>query len=369
MLRVDADEAERNSRLTGTTAKALRDAGLFRLGVPKSHGGYEAAPLTFLDVSAEVAQACPSSAWVLMVSYVAQQMAASFGDQAREELWGDGPDTPMCGVFARVGVEATPADDGLTVSGRWAWASGCHHADWAIIGVPSVDGATPEPAVALVPVSDLSIVETWDMTGLRGTGSHTLVADRLFVPRHRIRTFAKLVDGNADATSPLYRIPPGSMTVTSAGPMLGATRAIFRQVLELIESGKPLAMSVYRRAGDSPSIQAALADAATLIDTADLHLSRSASWLMSAAAGEGLGLPERARLRMDTGYAVSKLRESAQLLFTVAGAGSLGRASVIARNWRDLETGARHPTLAPGLAREMYGRVLAGDRQPVSAML
>ncbi|XVU28878.1 acyl-CoA dehydrogenase family protein [Actinoplanes sp. CA-054009] len=359
VLRAEADSSERLARLSPAAGEALREAGLFRLGVPRAHGGLEASPRTFLEVNAAVAQACPSSAWVLMVSYVAQQMAASFGEQARAELWGDGPDVPVCGVFARFGVTATPAPGGLTVTGRWAWASGSHQADWAIVGVP-------DASVALVPLKDMSIDETWDMAGLRGTGSHTMVADNLFVPEHRIRGFADLADGNTDLTAPLYRIPPGAMTVVQASPLLGAAREIQRLVLELVGSGKPLAMSLHKRAADSPSIQAALADAAMLIDTAELHLIRSADYLATATE---FGLHERARLRMDTGYAVTRLREAVQLLLTAAGASSLARTNVLQRYWRDLETGARHPLLNPGLAREIYGRVLAGDERPVSPML
>ncbi|MGV9937171.1 acyl-CoA dehydrogenase family protein [Streptomyces olivaceoviridis] len=101
VLRRSADAAERDSRLTPEAERALREAGLFRLGVPKRWGGAELAPADSMEVTAEVALACPSSAWVVMVSYVAQQIAASFGEQGRQDLWGDGPDVPMCGVFGR----------------------------------------------------------------------------------------------------------------------------------------------------------------------------------------------------------------------------------------------------------------------------
>jgi 3-hydroxy-9,10-secoandrosta-1,3,5(10)-triene-9,17-dione monooxygenase len=371
VLRQHADEAERASRLTLQAVLALREAGLFRLGVPKRFGGHEAFPATCLDVTAEVALACPSSAWIVMVSYAAQQMAASFGEQACQDLWGDGADVPMCGVFSSSAASAAPVDGGLLVSGSWAWASGCDHAEWAVLGTPLIgpDGQAGAPGVALVPTADLTIEETWDMAGMRGTGSHTLVANKAFVPHHRLRSLPSLLEGNAQAGGP-YRIAPGALTLTSVGPLLGIARAVFQQAMEAVEKGKPLKMSLHKTMADSPSVQAALADAATLIDSAHLHLTRSAEFIgAAAAAGVTPDLVERARVRMDVGHASTCLLEAVQLLLTVSGAGSFATAKATQRYWRDLETAARHPTLNPGLAREMYGRALVGNREPVTPML
>ncbi|MFG2356894.1 acyl-CoA dehydrogenase family protein [Streptomyces sp. NPDC048521] len=372
VLRRAADAAERDSRLTPEAGRALREAGLFRLGVPKRRGGEELAPADSLEVSAEVALACPSSAWVVMVSYVAQQIAASFGEQACQDLWGDGPDVPMCGVFGSVGVTSAPVEGGLLVTGSWAWASGSHQADWALLGVPMPEepGAGSARGLALVPVSDLAIEKTWDMAGMRGTGSDTLIAEEVFVPYHRLRRFDDVVQGRGLPEEPLYRIPPGSMTVVSMGPLLGIARAVLQLTLETVGSGKPMAMSLHARLADSPSVQAALAEAATLIDSAHLHLRRSAEFIGTAAAtGVTPTLVERARVRMDAGHASTCLRQAVQALLTVSGAGSFSLTKTIQRHWRDLETATRHPTLNTGLAREMYGRALAGDERPVSPMV
>nr|BFD88033.1 acyl-CoA dehydrogenase family protein [Streptomyces sp. Xyl84] len=370
VLRAEADAAERDSRLTPRAAQALRDAGLFRLGVPRSLGGLELPLAAALEVTAEVALACPSSAWVTMVTYVAQQIAVSFGDRARADLWGTGPDVAMCGVFGGADTSAEPVEGGLLVSGRWGWASGCHHADWALLGVPLPrPGAEPERGLALVRIADLAVERTWDMAGMRGTGSDTLVADSVFVPRHRLRPFAAVITGPGNAAAPLYRIPPGSMTVASMGPLLGAARAVFRMTMEAVDGGKPMAMSLHPRLADSPSVQAALADAATLIDSAALHLTRAAEAVDAAAVAGTSVLLDRARVRMDAGHASRCLREAVQSLLTVNGAGSFARGRLIQRYWHDLETAARHPTLNPGLAREMYGRALVGDTRPVSPMV
>ncbi|MFI6637563.1 hypothetical protein ACIBI7_52520 [Nonomuraea fuscirosea] len=372
VLRRGADDADREGRLTPETTRALRNAALFRLGVPQGLGGLEAPVRPGLEAIAEIALACPSSAWVVMTSYMAQQISASFGEEARADLWGDGPDVPMCGVFSSVGVHAEPVEAGLVVSGRWSWASGCHYAEWAVLGVPlfKPDDGGSYRGLALVRVRDLTIEATWDMAGMRGTGSDTLVADKVFIPYHRLRSFSDVAVGTSFAKEPLYRVPPGSMTLTSMGPLLGAARAILRLTMEAVEDGKPMAMSLHRRLADSPSGQIALADAATLIDSAYLLLVRSAESVDAAASTDVTpGLLGRARIRMDAGHASTCLLEAVRLLLTVSGASSFSRAKATQRYWRDLETAARHPTLNPGLAREMYGRALVGDQQPVSPMV
>ncbi|MET7694412.1 acyl-CoA dehydrogenase family protein [Streptomyces sp. NPDC005483] len=367
-----ADDAERDSRLAPEATQALRDAGMFRLAVPGDLGGHELPLAAAVDVLAELGEACPSSGWVAMVSYVAQQIAASFGAKAGLDLWGDGPDIPMCGVFGSVGVTAEPVDGGLLVSGRWGWASGCRQAEWGVLGVPLPlpEGDGPQPGVALVRTNELAVEATWDMAGMRGTGSDTFVADGIFVPQHRLRSFSDVVAPAERDAAPLYRILPGSMTLASMAPLLGAARAVFRLTLEAVEGGKPMAMSLHRRLADSPSVQAALADAATLIDSAHLHLLRSAEAVDAAAAASATPtLRERARVRMDVGHASTCLRQAVQLLLTVRGASSFAHTSPVQRYWRDLETATRHPTLNPGLAREMYGRALVGDERPVSPMV
>jgi alkylation response protein AidB-like acyl-CoA dehydrogenase len=260
----------------------------------------------------------------------------------------------------------------VLVSGSWSWASGSHHAEWALLGVPlpSEPGGAPERGLALVPVSSLTIEKSWDMAGMRGTGSDTLVADEVLVPYHRLRRFRDVAQGKGLPDEPLYRIPPGSMTLVSMGPLLGIARAVLQLTLEAVEGGKPMAMSLHARLADSPSVQAALAEAATLIDSAELHLTRSAEFIGAAAAsGTTPTLLERARVRMEAGHASACLRQAVQALLTVSGAGSFSLAKTIQHHWRDLETASRHPTLNPGLAREMYGRALVGDERPVSPMV
>ncbi|MCE7001257.1 acyl-CoA dehydrogenase family protein [Kibdelosporangium philippinense] len=368
VLRANAAEAERANRLSDESAKALHDAGLFRLGVPKAYGGLEADLTSCLEVVVELARACPSSSWIIDVSYGAQHLAARFPDRTRQELWTDNPDQAFCGSFNGMAMSTARVDGGQVVSGRWSWVSGCYQANWAVLAVPLVDeqNETVGEAMALVPTRELSIEDTWDMAGLRGTGSHTLVAAEVFVPDHRIRDVADLMQPPAEVRESLYHVSLGSLALTFAGTMLGAAEEIFDATMRVVERGKPMADSVYEHLADSPDLRANLANARTLIDSARLHLFRAADSVDNDAP---LDPKTRARVRMDTGYASKLLRQAADLLLSVGGASSLATSNPVQRYWRDLNTAARHPTISAELSTDIYGRALVGISEPASYLV
>jgi 3-hydroxy-9,10-secoandrosta-1,3,5(10)-triene-9,17-dione monooxygenase len=384
VLREFDRQADEESRLPAVSVAALMNAGIFRLGTPRNRGGLEASVRSCLEATTILAHGSPSASWVAAVSYGAQHLAASFGERVRSELWGDTPDVPMCGSFHEVGgVTASKAPGGQVVSGRWPSASGAYSATWALVTVPIVD-ETDEVigrGLALVPLSDLTIEDSWDLAGMRGSGSHTVVANRCFVPDYRIRPFAQVIAGVPDSQEPLYRVPLGGIGLTLAGSLLGATEEIFDLTMRVVASGKPMSSSSYKSLADSPGVRGGLADAATLIDTARLHLFRSADYLDAAAdaaaadltgrsAAADLADPvARARVRMDMGHAASCLRQAASLLLDVGGASSLRRGGEVERLRRDLETGSRHPMLSMFLGRDIYGRALVGDTERISALV
>jgi 3-hydroxy-9,10-secoandrosta-1,3,5(10)-triene-9,17-dione monooxygenase len=380
VLRQFDQQADADSRLPAASEAALLNAGMFRLAVPASLGGHEASVRACLEVTAMLARGCPAASWITAISYGAQQLAASFGEKVRSDLWGDSPDVPLCGSFNAVGATVTRVEGGQVASGKWPWSSGAYQARWALLAMPTVDEAdqVTGQGLAIIPLADLTIENTWDMAGMRGTGSNTLVAEQCFVPDYRIRPFAQILVGAQAPTEPLYRVPAGAITITLMGPLLGAAEEIFDLTMEVVASGKPMASSFYRSLADSPGIQGSLADAATLIDSARLHLFRSADYIDKAAADGAVaadGSPDlsdgvaRARVRMDIGYAAKCLREAASLLLSIGGASAFKRGNAMQRLWRDLETGSRQPTLSTDLSREMYGRALVGAPTQVSPLV
>jgi 3-hydroxy-9,10-secoandrosta-1,3,5(10)-triene-9,17-dione monooxygenase len=191
LLQEDATRADQQRCLTDRAVAALEDAGLFRLFTPQAQGGYEASIGTLLDVCTELARGCSSTAWVASVLNVGNYMAALFPREAQHDVWGDNPDakTALVIVASRAAVERV--EGGVIVTGQWPYASGARHCDWLAALIPrGVDSDDPAVHIVLMRADELRIEDTWHVTGMRGTGSVTVVADRVFIPRHRVMPYA-----------------------------------------------------------------------------------------------------------------------------------------------------------------------------------
>lgn len=375
LLRDNAARTEADRRVTEENIQALADAGLFRLAVPRRFGGHETDFRTFLNVTAELARGCGSTAWVTTLVNVCNWMVGLYPEQAQQEVWGENPDARVCGVLAP-GATSRAVEGGLVVTGRWGFASGSLHSQWATLGVPVVDasGQQTDQGSALIPMHELTIEDTWYVAGMRGTGSNTLVADEVFVPAHRILSVTQAVQGaypTEHKDEALYRsalVPV--LALVLAGPQVGLAQAGMDVVKASLAKGKGISYTFYERASDAPSTQIQLADAAQLIDTARLHLMRAADdidcW---AARGEYMPFETRARVRMDTGYVARRSREALDLLLSIQGAGSFAEVSPLQRIWRDQETGSRHAVINPAIAGELYGRALLGVEEQVTPLI
>jgi alkylation response protein AidB-like acyl-CoA dehydrogenase len=365
ILTANVDETEANRRVAQANIDALTEAGAFKVTVPRRFGGYEMTIREKLEVSAAVAEACGSTGWVVALTNVCNWMASVLPDQAQQDIFGSNPDAKVAGVL-NPSADIRKVEGGYEVSGEWPWASGSWHADWALVGivVPDEAGQPVDQALAFIPMHELSIKETWFVAGMKGTGSNTIVADKVFVPEHRLHSVPQALQ-NEYATEhtdeALYRssfIPV--LTLILAGPQLGLGRAALRFVLDKAPK-RGIAYTKFERQIDSTAFQLQVANAATLIDTAHLHAFRAAADIDdAAAAGEKLGYVARARVRADTAYAITKIREAIDGLLSAHGASSFAEVSPLQRIWRDANTAGRHAVVDPLVNQEVYGKALLG---------
>ncbi|GAA3310832.1 acyl-CoA dehydrogenase family protein [Streptomyces cinereospinus] len=375
MLRDNAARTESDRRVAEQNINALAEAGLFRLTVPRRLGGHETTLRTFLEVGAELGRGCGSTAWAATLINVCGWLTALYPEQAQKEVWGADPQARVCGVIAPSSTSRAAAG-GQVVTGRWGFASGCLHSQWALLGMPVVDdsGEQVDQGLALIPMEDLTVEDTWHVAGMRGTGSNTLVADEVFVPSHRIMSVTRAIEGEYPTEykeEALYRsafVPV--LALVLAGPQLGLARGALETVTASLAKGKGISYTFYDRASESPSTQMQVAEAAQLIDTAYLHLMRAADDI-DAWAGAGRYMPvlNRARARMDTGYVARRCREAIDMLLSVQGAGSFAEVSPLQRIWRDQETGSRHAVINPAISTELYGRALLGIEEQVTPLV
>jgi alkylation response protein AidB-like acyl-CoA dehydrogenase len=193
---------------------------------------------------------------------------------------------------------------------------------------------------------------------------------RAFVPDYRTISVPVAMTGgygNRHPDEPATRVSvPSMLGISIAGPVIGMARAALDSTLATIARGKPVVNTVYENAANSPSVQNAVADAASLIDTATLHARRAATDIEDAAVrGVRLDIAARARIRMDSGSVMRRAREAVHLLLDVGGASTFAGSNPVQRMWRDIETASRHALVSPNLNREIYGRALLGVEETI----
>jgi 3-hydroxy-9,10-secoandrosta-1,3,5(10)-triene-9,17-dione monooxygenase len=374
LLRVKAAEAERERRIPDEVLAAIDVAQLFRLRTPKRFGGFEGDPRTYMDVVTELGRGCGSTSWVAFISIATVWIAALFPDEAQRGVFAGNPDVRFMGALGMT-ARARATDGGYVIDGRWAYASNCLHAHWAVLAAPLPNGGAITPSIMLVPMRDLAIEDTWHVVGMRGTGSHTVIAKEMFVPAHRalpIEVLAGSLSPRSNKEEFVYResFAPTAI-IAVAAPVLGLAQAALDLTLERVnKSNKPIAYSVYDDVRKAPSMQLELAEAATLIETAVQLVRRWCDDIADAArAGEELPFVRRAQMRMDLGYAMRRCREAVGLLLDVQGASAFAESNPIQRVWRDLEMASRHGLLAPEIPHEIYGRALVGNFEPLSPLV
>lgn len=374
VLERNAAKGEEDRRIADESIDALVEAGLFKITVPRRFGGYEVDIRTKLEVSAAVAEGDGATGWVLALINVCHWLVGLYRDQAQQDIFGADPDARVCGVLAP-SVETRREDGGLVVSGRWPWASGSLHATWGLVGVLDRDaaGAITEHALALIPMTDLAVEDTWFVAGMKGTGSNTLVADEVLVPDHRLLSVPKAIENEyptEHADEPLYRssfIPV--LALILVGPQLGLARAA-RDLVIAKAPRRAISYTSFERQTDSVAFQVEVARAAMMVDTAHLHAFRAAGEIDAAARrGEKLDYVTRARVRADTGYTAETVRAAIDRLVSAHGASSFADSSPMQRIWRDANTAGRHAVVSPTVSLEVYGKALLGVDNDVTDLV
>ncbi|MGW2297945.1 acyl-CoA dehydrogenase family protein [Streptomyces violaceorubidus] len=354
VLRAHAEEADRTGEMPETVVSALREAGFLSLQVPSALGGPGADFRTAFDVFTELGRGCGSSAWLAMVLSGGAYMASLLGERARTELWGTDRRAVVASRLPAAGT-AKAVDGGLVVSGRWSPTSGVRHCDWVMVAVAT--GADADLALAVVPSASGRVDATWDVTGLRATGSDTVVFEEVFVPDHRVLSLTRMVTGGYAQDHPdeplcAAAVVP-ALTVTLVAPLLGMGLAALDHTRE------QLSASAHR--SGSASVQHAVADAAALIDSARLLLLRALGDVESDIARRTQPAElVRSRIHMDAAVAARNLRQAVRHLLTALGSAAFSSACPVQRVWRDMEVALSHTNIVPAPNREAYGRALLG---------
>ncbi|MFK4119885.1 acyl-CoA dehydrogenase family protein [Streptomyces longwoodensis] len=372
LLAEQAARTDEERRLTASTVSALRESGLFALGTPRADGGHGARVRAAVEVCEALAHGCAASSWIVGIAYGGNLFASQLASAERAQIWAHAPGAFVCGTANASGT-VRRTGSGWVLSGRWPYLSGIHHASWALLGFDwTDDSGAPQRGMALVPASALSVEDVWRTAGMRGTGSNTAVVEEISVPDSRVVSLSAMAEGeyrrrHPDEPRVIFHL---SINLPLVATAVGIAAATLHRVVGAVRGGKRVVSPLHALVAEAPSHQVNVADAATLIDSARLHLLRAADEVdAAAAAGRMPPLTDRARLRMDAAHAMQCARRAVGLLLDTAGAGSFVNGSVLERAWRDIETASRHEALSIHTSREFYGRALFGAPLPPSPAL
>ena len=340
-------ETEEARRLAPSVVAGLIDTGLCRLAVPASLGGYEAEPVVALQVYEELAAAEASVAWIAWNNALPCLLSHFLSDAVRTELFSDARR-----IFAnstRPSGKAVAISDGFRVSGRWSLVSGCELADWLLLMCVVTEGneskvlssGVPELRMAYVPKGSYSILDTWHVGGLRGTGSHDVVVDGVFVPRERTHSFAD----PSHLDRPLYRMPfAAMMSAGCAAICLGIAQTAIDALLELGSTKVQVDPGPGLR--DRPEVQAKTATAAAAVDAARLFLHHVIGdvWTICSRKTPVTEM-ERARLWEAALHAAKAAKGTVTSMYEAAGASALYVDCPLERAHRDIHAVTQHVVL------------------------
>src|SRR5258706_8910539 len=187
------EEIEREQRLPKALVERLHAAGFYSLVIPRELGGLQVDPLTYLRVVELLAEGAGSVGWNVANNSIGQLVTLGLPDEGVQEIYGHG-DTVIAGTAVMGGGRAGPVDGGYRVTGRWPFGTGCQESSWMLGSFQIFDGDQPRLSPDGTSVywrgifarSEARIVEgSWDVTGMRATGSFDWTVDDVFLPERR----------------------------------------------------------------------------------------------------------------------------------------------------------------------------------------
>jgi len=367
LLRERAARTEELRRLPPETERDLHDAGLFRILQPKRVGGSELDYVALVDVAEILGHADASVAWNLANLASHHWMLAMFDKRAQDAVWDRDANALIASSFIFPAGRARKVEGGYRLHGSWPFSSGVASCEWNMLAsvVSSDDEADGiEYRLFLVHKSDYRILDTWNASGLQGTGSNDVEVREAFVAEPLTVAMNDIAGGPAPGSAvnpnPLYTLPVVSLfPYVLSGVALGNAQACLDDYIELAQHRA--STSNRARLGDLQSTQIKIAEASAKIDAARLIMRSNCIEAMEDARRRHIpDMASKTRLRRDGAYSVNLCTEAVSLLFSASGARGLFTTSVLQRQFRDAHAINSHIAFNFDAAGTNYGRVALG---------
>ncbi|WP_271898441.1 acyl-CoA dehydrogenase [Candidatus Phyllobacterium onerii] len=367
-LRSQIAETDTLARLPDATVATLEERHLFDMLVPRIYCGRQIPLTTYMDVIVELGKGDGSVAWNVALLAIGTWMATTFyPKEVVDEVFAAGGNFRTAAVLNPRSAKVRSADGGVVIEeGLWAFNSGVEHAGWDVLGIPFHDdaGNVVDRGAALIPASQVKLVDDWDTIGLRGSGSTTVRVADVFVPTERIALLSKARRENYASAyltgEPLYRFPFVPFFAINLGlPGLGMAKAALDLFLEK-SRGRGIAFTKYPKQDQAAVTHLLIGEVSSKIDAAELILKRSLEELETTALLGKMTMERRTRIWRDAGFASQLVWQAVDLLASASG-GSFARTSdPMNRIWRDARVATLHGALNTDTTDELFGRVATG---------
>jgi 3-hydroxy-9,10-secoandrosta-1,3,5(10)-triene-9,17-dione monooxygenase len=363
-LRERAQKCEEARGLLPENEKLLHETGLFRFHQPRSFGGMELPFVAVVDIVAELARGCPSTAWNVGNLGCHHWILGYYEPETQHELWDANPDVLIASSIALAAGRGKRTEGGFIVSGKWPFSSGVDNSDWNMLAVTIYEGDTAvDWRLCLVPKSDYRVIDTWYAMGMVGTGSKDIEVKEVFVPERRALALARCRGGLEHPgaklnAGPLFRVP----IVASAGHPLSATalgtaEGAYEHVLNAFKTR--IGTYTGAKVADFQAVQVKLARARCLIDSAR-HLMRESARLFQE--NDSLDVETKLRLRAQNAFAVSQSREAVETLWSFYGANAIYTRDPLQRYLRDVQAASQHFSFNFDIAGAAFGTAALGGK-------
>src|SRR5262249_3837440 len=329
-LRERAQSAEDARVLIRENEQLLHETGLFRFHQPKAFGGMELEFVALVDIVAEFARGCPSTAWNVGNLACHHWILGYYEPETQREVWDANPDALIASSIALAAGRGRKADGGFIVNGRWPFSSGVDNSEWNMLAVTVYgdDGKAPiDWRLCLVPKSDYEIIDTWYAMGMVATGSKDISVNERFVPERRALALQRCRGGRehpgGGLAGPLYRIPIAAAASHPLAPAaIGAAEGALGRFLEALQRRTGTCTGAI--VADVQAVQIKVGRARCLIDAARHLLRQSAIAFQEYAEREEVpDLATKLRFRAQSAFAVAQAREAVETLWSCYGAQGL----------------------------------------------
>jgi 3-hydroxy-9,10-secoandrosta-1,3,5(10)-triene-9,17-dione monooxygenase len=360
-LRSRAQQCEDARVLLPENERLLHEAGLFRFHQPKRFGGMELPYVAVVDIVAELARGCPSTAWNVGNLGCHHWILGYYEPETQHEVWDADPDALIASSIALAAGRGRKVGGGFQVSGKWPFSSGVDNCAWNMLAVTVYeDNKAVDWRLCLVPKSDYRIIDNWHAMGMMGTGSKDIEVNEVFVPERRALALkqcrgglehpgAKLNSGS------LFRIPIVAAAGHPLSPTaLGAAEGAYEHVCSVFKTRTGTYTGA--RVSDFQAVQIKIARARVLIDSARSLMRGSAQMFEQ----ENLDLEGKLRLRAQNTFAVMQSREAVETLWSCYGANAIYTRDPLQRFLRDTQAINQHFSFNFDIAGSAFGTVALG---------